>query len=346
MARLKSRIVVVTGASAGIGRAIATAFARKHSKVALIARGLAGLEGARRDVEAAGGEALIIPTDVAEPDAVFAAAHRVEEEWGPIDVWVNAAMATVFSPFADLSAEEYKRATEVTYLGSVYGTMAALERMRPRNRGTIVQVGSALGYRAIPLQAPYCGAKFAIRGYLQSLRAELIHDKSRVHVCEVQLAAFNTPQFDWGRNHMPQRPQPMPPIFQPEVAAKAVVWAATHKRREIWVGAPSAQMILASRWVPDWIMDAVMARKGYGGQLTDEPEIPGRPDNLFTPVDGDFGTHGRFDGRAKADSLQTVLSLHRGLTLVAASLAIGVATGLALGRKSGGAWDQGSRPYR
>jgi NAD(P)-dependent dehydrogenase (short-subunit alcohol dehydrogenase family) len=232
----QTRVVVVTGASAGVGRATAIAFARKGAAVGLLARGADGLDGARRDVEAAGGEALVVPTDVSDPEQVERAATAVEEALGPLDVWVNNAMATVFSPFTKITPEEYKRATEATYLGYVWGTMAALRRMLPRDRGVIVQVGSALAYRAIPLQAPYCGAKHAIQGFTESVRCELLHDRSSVRLTMVQLPALNTPQFDWGRSRMPRKPQPVPPIYQPKVAADAIVWAAGARRREVYVG--------------------------------------------------------------------------------------------------------------
>src|SRR5690242_16190880 len=228
------RVVVVTGASAGVGRATARHFGERGWRVALLARGLDGLEAAKREIEAAGGEALALPTDVASHEQVEAAAERVEREWGPIDVWVNDAMATLFCEFVAIRPEDYRRATEVTYLGTVWGTRAALTRMMARDRGTIVQVGSALAYRSIPLQAPYCGAKAAIRGFTDAVRSELIHHRSRVHLTMVQLSAFNTPQFSWGRTCMSRRPQPLPPIFQPEVAARAIYYAATHRRREVW----------------------------------------------------------------------------------------------------------------
>lgn len=326
----KAMIVVVTGASGGIGRAAAVAFARGGAYVALLARGREGLEGACREVEAAGGQALAIPTDVADPDQVEAAAERVEREWGPIEVWVNNAMATVFSPLTRLSAAEFRRVTETTYLGTVYGTMTALRRMRPRDRGVIVQVGSALSYRGIPLQSAYCGAKHAIRGFTDSLRCELRHDGARVRVTMVQLSAFNTPQFDWGRTHVDSRPQPVPPIFQPEVAARAIVWAAFHRRRELWVGFPAVKTILGSRLAPGRLLDRVLASQGYSGQITGEPLPPERPDNLFEPAPGDHGVHGRFDDRSKTWSGQLWINLQRrwigaaaavlGLLIVAAAI--------------------------
>ena len=316
-------IAVITGASAGIGRATARHFGAQGWRVALLARGVDGLEGAKREIETAGGEALVLPTDVASYEQVEAAAERVEREWGPIDVWVNDAMATIFCEFAAISPEDYRRATEVTYLGTVWGTRAALTRMLPRNRGTIVQVGSALAYRSIPLQAPYCGAKAAIRGFTDSVRSELIHHRSRVHLSMVQLSAFNTPQFSWARTCMTKRPQPVPPIFQPEVAARAIYYAATHRRREIWVGFPAAKAIVANKLIPG-IIDRLLSTLAYKGQHTDEPLPPDRRDNLYAPVPGDHGAHGRFDARAKPASAQTWLTTHPGV-VAAAALAVGAA---------------------
>ena len=270
-----SRIAVVTGASAGIGRATAVEFARHGWRVALLARGIDGLEAARLEVEGAGGAALVIETDVADPAQVDAAASRVESEWGPIDVWVNNAMATIFSRFLDVSPEDFRRATEVTYLGAVWGTRAALSRMKPRDRGVIVQVGSALAYRSIPLQSAYCGAKSALRGFTDSIRSELIHERSGVHVTMVQLSAFNTPQFEWARTTLGCRPKPMGKIFQPEVAARAIQWAATHRRRELWVGWPAAKAILGTRVVPG-LLDHRLAATAIDGQHTDEPLPPDR----------------------------------------------------------------------
>lgn len=303
-------VVVVTGASAGIGRATARAFARSGYDVGLIARGIDGLQAAKREVEASGQRALAIPTDVADPAQVEAAAARVERELGAIDIWVNNAMATVFSPCLEISPAEYQRATEVTYLGTVYGTLAALKRMRARDRGTIVQIGSALAYRAIPLQAPYCGAKFAVRGFTDSLRSELLHDNCNVRLTMIQLSAFNTPQFDWAHSHMPKRAQPVPPIFQPELAARAVVWAAQHPRREVTVGFPAFMAIFAQRFIPG-MLDRILAHRGYHGQLTDEPRPSDQPSNLFRPVPGDRGAHGRFDARARSHSWQLWLTMHR-----------------------------------
>jgi short-subunit dehydrogenase len=321
-ARLRQAVVVVTGASAGIGRATAVAFARRGARVALLARGQDGLEGARREVEAAGGEALVIQVDVAHQDQVEAAARTVEQTWGTIDVWINNAMSTIFCAFDGISAKDFRRATEVTYLGAVWGTAAALRRMRLRDRGVIVQVGSALAYRSIPLQAPYCAAKAALRGFTDSLRSELIHDRSRIHLTMVHLAAFNTPQFDWGRTCMRRQPQPVPPIFQPELAAEAIVWAATHRRRELWVGFPVVKALLAQRLLPA-VLDRILARKGYAGQRGKDPLPAVRPDNLYEPVAGDHGTRGRFSAGARSWSGQLWLTTHRWLAVGGAALVLG-----------------------
>jgi NAD(P)-dependent dehydrogenase (short-subunit alcohol dehydrogenase family) len=307
---MQSLCVVVTGASAGIGRAAALAFGKRGCRVALLARGMEGLAAAKREIEAAGGQALVIPTDVAAHEQVEAAAERVEKEFGPIDVWINNAMATIFSPFEEITPEDFERATQVTYLGAVWGTKAALKRMKPRNRGTIVQIGSALAYRSIPLQSPYCGAKSALRGFTDSLRSELIHDKSRVHLTMVHLCAFNTPQFEWGRTSMDRQPQPVPPIFQPEVAAEAIVWAAQHRRRELWVGFPTVKAILATRIMPG-LLDKFLASKAYSGQQADTPLPPERQDNLYRPVSDDHGAHGRFDAQAKTSNWHLWLTTHR-----------------------------------
>ncbi len=316
----RREVVVITGASAGVGRATANAFARRGARIGLIARGKDGLEGARRDVENAGGQALAVPTDVAHSEQIEAAADAIEERFGPIDVWVNNAMTTVFSPFRQITPAEYKRATEVTYLGTVYGTMAALKRMHPRNHGTIVQVGSALAYRSIPLQAPYCGAKHAIAGFTDSLRSELIHDGSRVHLTMVQMPALNTPQFSWCKTKLPRHPQPVPPIFQPEVAADAIVWAAHHRRREVFVGGPTVEAIEGNKVAPR-LLDTYLAETGYDGQQTDEPVSPDRPNNLFEPLPGDYGAHGIFDNRAHSSSAQLWQTTHR-TTWIPAALGI------------------------
>jgi NAD(P)-dependent dehydrogenase (short-subunit alcohol dehydrogenase family) len=324
-------VVVVTGATAGVGRAVAREFAQRGWRVALLARGLDGLAGARRDVEELGGEALELPTDVADEVQVEAAAAAVEAQWGAIDVWVNDAMATIFAEAMDISPDDFRRATEVTYLGTVWGTMAALRRMKPRNRGSIVQVGSALAYRSIPLQAPYCGAKAAIRGFTDSLRSELAHDRSGVHLTMVQLSAFNTPQFEWGRTTLDKRPRPMGKIFQPELAARAVYFAATHRRREVWVGWPAVQAIVGTKFIPG-ILDRMLGRTAVDGQHTDEPLPPGRKDNLWQPVPGDHGAHGRFDAQAHAESAQYWLTTHR-TEVGLAALGVAAVAGLLLGRR-------------
>ena len=306
------QVVVVTGASAGVGRAAAVAFGRRGAAVGLIARGRERLEEAKAELEAAGGRAATYVADVADADQVEAAAEHFERELGPIDVWVNNAMATVFAPVADITPDEFRRATEVTYLGSVWGTMAALRRMRPRDRGVIVQVGSALAYRGIPLQAPYCGAKHAVQGFLESLRAELLHDGSNVRVTMVQLPAMNTPQFAWSRAKLPRTPQPVPPIFQPEVAAEAILWAAGNPQRQLMVGWPTVKGIVGNAIVPG-LADRYLARTGVEAQQTDEPLDPDRPDNLFEPVPGRQGAHGPFDEQARERSFQLFARLHPGL---------------------------------
>ena len=310
-----TRIAVVTGSSAGVGRATARRFAERGYDVALLARGQAGLAAAAKEVEAAGRRALPVPVDVADPGQVEAAAERVERELGEIAVWVNDAFTAVFAPFWDVSPEEFRRVTEVAYLGFVYGTMAALKRMKPRDRGTIVQVGSALAYRGIPLQTAYCGAKHAIQGFTEALRCELLHEHSRVRVTMVQLPALNTPQFSWVLSRLPRRPQPVPPIYQPEVAARGIVHAAEHPdRREWWVGATTAATLVANAVVPG-VLDRYLARTGFDSQQTDRPADPDRPANLWQPVDedADFGAHGEFDARSHARSAQWWLTAHRRL---------------------------------
>jgi NAD(P)-dependent dehydrogenase (short-subunit alcohol dehydrogenase family) len=324
------KVVVITGASAGVGRATAREFAKSGARVGLLARGQEGLNGAREEIEAAGGRALVLPTDVADPSQVEAAADAVEREFGPIDVWVNNAMVSILAPLAEVSSEEFRRVTEVTYLGYVWGTMSALKRMRPRNRGCVVQVGSALAYRAIPLQAAYCGAKHAIRGFTESVRCELLHDRSRVRLTVVELPGLNTPQFEWIRNRMPHKSQPVGKIYQPEVAARAIVWAAHHDRRELYVGTPTVEAILGDKIAPG-LLDHYMARTVYRGHQTDEPEDLQRPDNLWSPVPGDHGAHGPFDKRAKNRSLQLWATTHR--RSIAAAV-IAMVAGAALFRTS------------
>jgi short-subunit dehydrogenase len=316
--------IALTGASAGIGRATARRFAERGARLGLMARGRDRLEAAAREVEALGGEALVLPLDVADAEAVDSAAERIEERFGSIDVWVNNAMATVFAPVRETTPEEFRRATEVTYLGCVWGTMAALRRMLARDRGTIVQVGSALAYRSIPLQGAYCGAKSAIRGFTESLRTELLHDGSDVHVTMVELPAHNTPQFSWSRAKMPRKPQPVRPIFQPEVAAEAILYAATHRRRELVVGWPAVKAINGEKVVPG-LLDRYLARNGYDAQQTDEPLDGEREGNLFEPVPGEFGAHGEFDDRSKTRSLLFELDRRRGTIAIAAGLAAAAA---------------------
>ena len=316
-----SEVVVITGASAGVGRATVRAFAKRRASIALLARDSEGLQAAAEEVKAAGGLALALPTDVADSAAVERAADRIEQELGPIDIWINVAMATIYAPLHQISPAEYRRATEVTYLGNVYGTMAALKRMRVRNCGTIVQVGSALAYRAIPLQSPYCGAKFAIRGFTDSLRSELLHDRSNIHLTMVQMPALNTPQFDWGLNKLSRRPQPVPPIFQPEVAAEAIVFAAYARRREVWVGGPTIKAILGNKIAPG-LLDRYLADDGYSGQMSAERADPTAPNNLFEPVPGDHGAHGRFGGRALSHSAALWASMHKRSLLAGAGLVV------------------------
>jgi NAD(P)-dependent dehydrogenase (short-subunit alcohol dehydrogenase family) len=318
-----SKVVVVTCASAGVGRATAKAFAERGDRVGLIARGDDSLQGAARDVAQAGGEPLVVAADVADPLQVDDAATTIESELGEIDVWVNNAMATVFSPFAEIEPDEFERATRVTYLGVVWGTRAALGRMKPRDRGVVVQVGSALAYRGIPLQSTYCGAKHAIKGFTESVRSELLHDGSGVHLTMVQLPALNTPQFEIGRAKVDRHPQPVPPIYQPEVAANAIVWASEHRRREIYVGGPTVKTIWGNKLLPA-LGDVYLARNGFGAQLTDEPLPASREGNLFAPVPGDHGTHGRFDD-ARRHSIQLVLAKHRRVIAGAGLAAAGAA---------------------
>jgi len=320
-----SEVVVITGASAGIGRATARAFARSGARIALLARGPDGLEAARREVTARGAEALVIPLDVANADAIEAAAAMVEDKLGPIDIWINNAMVSVFSPVKEMTPEEFRRVTEVTYLGTVYGTLAALKRMLPRDSGAIVQVGSALAYRGIPLQSAYCGAKHAVQGFNDSLRCELLHDRSRVRLTMVQLPALNTPQFSWVKSRLPRKPQPVPPIFQPEVAAEAIFWAAHQDHPEIYVGWPTVKAIVGDKIAPR-LADWYLAQNGYDAQQTDEAVEKGRPDNLWTPVAGDHGAHGVFDARARPWSWQFWLSKNRRLLAVAGVAAVGTLT--------------------
>jgi short-subunit dehydrogenase len=308
----RPEIVVLTGASAGIGRALARRFARDGARIGLLARGQEGLEGARRDVEILGGEALPIPTDVSDPAQVEAAASLVEERFGPIDIWINNAMVSVFSPVKEMQAEEYKRVTDVTYLGYVYGTLSALKRMSPRDHGTIVQVGSALAFRGIPLQSAYCGSKHAVQGFTESVRTELLHDHSNVWITMVHLPASNTPQFNWVKTRLPRKPQPYPPVFQPEVPAEAIYYAAHHRRREMFVGWPTLKTVIGNRLVPGYV-DRVLANTGYEGQQYNGLVEPGRQDNLWKPVPVDFGAHGDFDQQAKSSSWLLWADMHQKL---------------------------------
>jgi NAD(P)-dependent dehydrogenase (short-subunit alcohol dehydrogenase family) len=323
-------VVVVTGASAGVGRAIAEEFGRRHAAIGLIARGDAGLRAAASEVERLGGTAHPVSADVSDYEAVEAAAEEIEQALGPIDVWVNNAMTTVFAYFDDIDAAEFERATDVTYLGTVWGTKAALRRMLPRDRGTIVQVGSALAYRGIPLQSPYCGAKHAIKGFQESLRCELRHRGSAVHTTMVQLPGLNTPQFDHCLSKMPHHPQPVPPIFQPDVAARSVYWAAHHRRREVYVGLPTVYTIIGNKLAP-WLAERYLARTAISGQQTPDPYDGTRAANLFSPVDGDHdeGPHGIFDRKAKGRSAQAWLTRHRAATGLASAAMLGAAGGAA-----------------
>lgn len=320
MNTFRDKTIVVTGASGGIGRATAVAFGRHGASVALLARGEAGLAGAAKEVEDSGGRALTIAVDTSDHDALDAAASRIEQELGPIDIWVNVAFTSVFAPFAEIKPEEYKRVTDVSYLGYVYGTMIALDRMKKHNRGTIVQVGSALAYRGIPLQSAYCGAKHAIQGFNESLRCELLHDGSPIKTTMVQMPAVNTPQFGWVLSRLPNKAQPVPPIYQPEVAARGVLFAAAHpQRREYWVGASTAATLVANAVAPG-LLDRYLARKGFASQQRPQRRDPEQPINLWEPADEDrdFGTHGAFDARSAARSPQLWASHHHGTVLAAA----------------------------
>jgi short-subunit dehydrogenase len=324
-AERRRETVVITGASAGVGRALARAYGARGAAVGLIARGLDGLEAAREEIERAGGRAVACAADVADAAAIEAAAATVEDTFGPIDIWINNAMVSVFSPVKETTADEFRRVTEVTYLGVVHGTLAALRRMLPRDRGRIVQVGSALAYRGIPLQAAYCAAKHAVQGFCDSLRCELLHDGSRVSITMVQLPAVNTPQFDWVKSRLPNRAQPVPPVFQPEVAAEAIIAAADSGRREVYVGLPTVAAIVGDKIAPA-LADRYLAATGYRAQQTEERDDPNRPHNLWTPVPGDRGAHGRFDAIARETTVQGWVSEHRGrVAIAAASIALALA---------------------
>ncbi|HEX7022860.1 MAG TPA: SDR family oxidoreductase [Trueperaceae bacterium] len=323
-AQSRPKVVVVTGASAGVGRATVRAFASEGAKVGMLARNRDRLEAAAREVQERGGQALPLPTDVADPEAVEAAAAAVEDAFGPIDIWVNNAMTSVFAPLAQIQPDEFRRVTEVTYLGCVYGTMAALSRMLPRDQGTIIQVGSALAYRSIPLQSAYCGAKHAIVGFTDSLRCELIHDGSHIQLSVVHLPALNTPQFDWVLSRLPRKPQPVPPIFQPEVAARAIVHAAHHPKREYLVGAETAAIVWGNKFLPG-VGDWYLGKTGYASQQYDGQADPDRPANLWETVDGDYAAHGDFDNRAKDWSVTGWLTHNSGVLALAAGVLAGAA---------------------
>ncbi|HWE22788.1 MAG TPA: SDR family oxidoreductase [Myxococcales bacterium] len=319
---LREQVVVVTGASSGVGRAVARAFGASGCRVGLIARTREALQNAAREIGETGGEGLVLPLDVAEAAAVDRAADAVVSKWGRIDTWVNDAMVSVFSPVSEMKAEEYRRVTEVNYLGTVYGTLAALRHMRRTGEGTIIQIGSALVYRSIPLQSAYCASKAAIRGFTDSLRCELVHEKSRIRVTMLQLPAVNTPQFEVVRTRLPRRPKPVPPIYQPELIARAVLRTARRPARELWLAPSAIKAIVGQRLVPGWL-DRYLGRIGYHAQQTDEPLAPGQPDNVFQPLPGDRGAHGRFDAEARSTSLEVRARLHaRGLTAAVTAAAL------------------------
>ena len=324
------KVVVVTGASAGLGRAIVREFAKEGADVALIARGIDGLEGAKKEVEAYGGKALICQLDVADAEAIEKAADEIESTLGPIDVWVNNAMNSVFSPIKEMKPEEYKRVTEVTYLGQVYGALAALKRMQPRNKGSIIFVGSALAYRGIPLQSAYCASKHAINGFYDSLRAELLHDKSNINTCMVQLPAMNTTQFGFVRSKLPRKPRPMGTIYEPEVAARGIVYASKSSHRELYIGWPTVEAIVGNKLAPSFA-DWELARTGFNGQMTDQPEDPDRQDNLWEPIPGDHGAHGPFKDQSWSFSPQFWAAKNK---LPIAAFALAVVAGTFLFRKS------------
>jgi NAD(P)-dependent dehydrogenase (short-subunit alcohol dehydrogenase family) len=328
------RVVVVTGASAGVGRAVTRAFAESGASVGLLARGRDGLEAAAKEVQATGGRARAIPTDVADAEAVDEAAARIESDLGPIDVWVNNAMVSVFALFTDITPDEFRRVTDVTYHGYVNGTRAALRHMVPRDAGTIVQVGSALAYRGIPAQSAYCGAKHAVEGFTESIRCELLHARSRVRIGMVQLPAVNTPQFDWVLSRLPRRAQPVPPIYQPELIAQAVLHMADHPRREMWLAERTILAIVGNRLFPGYL-DRKLGREGVASQQTDEPADARRPANLWEPVPGDHGAHGSFDSRSRERNVAIWASIHRRPLAVAGLGKLGLAAGLGLVKGDG-----------
>jgi NADP-dependent 3-hydroxy acid dehydrogenase YdfG len=324
--KLSEQVAVITGASSGVGRAVARAFGAACAKVGLIALTREALENAAREIQQHGGEALVLPLDVSDAQAVEKAAAHVVERWGRIDTWVNDAMVSVFSPVSQMEPEEYRRVTEVNYLGTVYGTLAALKYMRAQRSGTIIQIGSALAYRSIPLQSAYCASKAAIRGFTDSLRCELFHEKSPIRICMLQLPAVNTPQFEVVRTRLPRHPKPVPPIYQPEVIAEAVLHAAEHPTRELWIAGSAIKAIVGQRFIPG-LLDRYLGRIGYDAQQTDRPVETDRPDNVFAPVPGDKGAHGEFDAQARRFSAELWARMHPGA--VAAGLAaVAVALGL------------------
>ncbi|HCI78704.1 MAG TPA: short-chain dehydrogenase [Ktedonobacter sp.] len=329
-----SEVVVITGASAGVGRAIVRAFAQRGASIGLLARGEAGLEGAKHDVEELGGRAIAIPTDVADPQQVEAAAEKVEQTFGHIDIWVNVAMASVFAPFKEMDAQDFKRVTEVTYLGQVYGTMSALKRMLPRDKGRIILIGSALAYVGIPLQSAYCGGKHGIKGFFQSLRTELMHDKSNVKISMIQLPAVNTPQFSWVKSKLPNKAQPVPPIYEPEIIAGAVTYVADHYRREMYLGFSTIKAIWGNRVAP-WYVDSYLARTGYKSQQTNQKADPNRPNNLYHPADDkeDHGAHGSFDNRSITFSPQVWADKRIGLLAIAGAALMSLLL-LAVGKRA------------
>ena len=327
-------VVAITGASAGLGRAIAHAYAKEGAKIGLMARNPEALEAAKKECEALGGEAIFIPTDVSDADAVERAASQIEEQLGPIDIWVNDAMVSVFSPVKEMEPADYKRVTDVLYLGFVHGTLSALKRMLPRDRGTIIQIGSALAYRSIPLQSAYCACKHAINGFTDSLRCELYHDKSNVQVTVVQMPAMNTTQFDWVKNRMPDDTQPVPPIFEPEIAAKVVVAAGMAKkpRREYWVGLPTIEAIIGQKFFPG-LLDRYLGRTGYKSQqIQNEPRDPNAPNNLYDYVPGVHSARGKFADRSKRTSAEVFVSLHREWFALGALAVAGLGTWLVSSR--------------
>lgn len=327
----KNKVVVVTGASAGLGRAIVREFAAHGATLALLARGKDGLNAAVNEVEQAGGKAKAYLTDVGDAEQVEASAQAIENDFGPIDFWVNNAMVSVFGPLKKIESTDFKRVTEVTYLGQVYGTQAALKRMLPKDKGHIILIGSALAYRGIPLQSAYCGAKHGIHGFFESLRAELLHDKSNVKLSMVQLPAMNTTQFGFVKSYLPNKPKPMGRIYEPEVAARAIVEVARNYKREAFVGYPTVQTILGNKFIPAWL-DHYLANTGFKGQQTNEPKDPKRKDNLYKPLPGDHGAHGDFDAKAWDFSPQFWAASHEALSWGAFAIA-GLTIGYLAGKK-------------